>query len=914
MAVSYHVAYQPPHLHYREPEDIRPMALKLAERPKCRRFVCLLIPLGILSAVLLLGMRFLAGPGTLGHSSSGSDDLSVYSTLTFPVSGLYCKSYSLTKYRGSATEALSWVTSIYILKEKPQLSSKHSFSIYRGNKNMITLKPGEFYQWSFTLYAGSSYEVNSCVWDGPEVDLYVIQGKANFRKWMDSQGNYDDTMKIPWCNQSIGKKYDLPKDSHSITTDDKYYFVYFSSLSPTAIHEADQESQVKVNMTFSKLEHSLSESNIHCYRKTDLTIWPTKNQFEYESCDIPLSFRGFVLIKTTPLSLDSNWEDKIHVAWSCNGSYNAYLLLFFLPIMLFYIVGLMCSDLPILIASCRKSHVNDEEKQTHTVKPDDPIPVCFKKPLLVLLWFLRVLLVFLGGLSVIFILLPLLLTALGSISKGIPGFSNNDLKLSLLAAGSILFIVAIFCNKFKDLVQKKVVALGKRLKIDDKFCTISTDTLSNFYVIIVCIFVVVTVSAVLTFVEGFYPVLRQYGSESKTGYDVYNPGDSREFSFNSFFCSEYSISSYGSPHLSASLYILGPSSLVQNRSISHITSNETISAGASATWDFYLNSNSFRNLSVCIYNHGRQSAVELLTIYPIYRKSRMYTRSNYTIANNCYVDGLQPIPIKEISKGKAGYYFIMLSTGNADSVNVHIEILLDRYEYSIESDIDVDSKQMCSTSSHTKETCTISAPSTAGSMSGLIVVESESDQSAINWHETLSIKKTCKYHWTTWTALWLPVFLINVICFSVVCGGFLIAKNKRAARKTAEDEQSETDKTETDSLLDKKTTKDYGTAAVTSELADSRSSHLESSEVVSISDHPLESSSVIVQVESDVEPNSTSSDSSHSVESQDQPSPTLNHEDDVTTSAINHDVNIENGNEHASLLQNAGDSNDKTSS
>ena len=59
-----------------------------------------------------------------------------------------------------------------------QLSSEHNFSIYHGNKNMITLNPGE-----------SSYEVNSCVWEGPEVDLYVIRGQANFREWMHTKDN-----------------------------------------------------------------------------------------------------------------------------------------------------------------------------------------------------------------------------------------------------------------------------------------------------------------------------------------------------------------------------------------------------------------------------------------------------------------------------------------------------------------------------------------------------------------------------------------------------------------------------------------------------------------------------------------------------------------------------------------------------
>ena len=49
---------------------------------------------------------------------------------------------------------------------------------------MITLMPGEFYQWSFILYGGSRYEINSCVLgEGNDAELLVIKGETLFNKW-----------------------------------------------------------------------------------------------------------------------------------------------------------------------------------------------------------------------------------------------------------------------------------------------------------------------------------------------------------------------------------------------------------------------------------------------------------------------------------------------------------------------------------------------------------------------------------------------------------------------------------------------------------------------------------------------------------------------------------------------------------
>ena len=87
-----------------------------------------IISLGVLSAILYFGAKFLSGPGDLGHTMSDADGLSPYTSLVSPVSGLYCHSYSMQKYSGSST--VSWDTSLYILKNLPTLSTRYNFSIH----------------------------------------------------------------------------------------------------------------------------------------------------------------------------------------------------------------------------------------------------------------------------------------------------------------------------------------------------------------------------------------------------------------------------------------------------------------------------------------------------------------------------------------------------------------------------------------------------------------------------------------------------------------------------------------------------------------------------------------------------------------------------------------------------------------
>lgn len=773
---AYATVHQPPshHHHAANVPDIRSQLLRTKVGRKC---IAIVIPLAILLGGLAMGMKFLAGPGKLGHSSSGADSLSPYTTLSFPASGLYCDSYTLTKYLGSPPAALeSWRTSIYLLKNRPLMSAKHNFSIYRTGENVLTMKSGEFYQWSFLLHEGSTIEVNSCVWDGSEVDFYVIQGKAEFNRWVTTD-RYAST-----TNSSSLEPCNLMQKQHTysvmVTEDDKYYIVYHSSSDII-----DQLSRVWVNMSFTKLEYksiNKSDSDVYCSCSLDDSdMYP---EYDGCQCDLPLSFSGFVLVETMPHTENTtiNWDDKLYVTWSCDGSYNAYLLMFCLPLMAVFIVALLCSDLPKLRQCCKSGGGDTQE----TVQPIPPHRV---RVFVTLLLILVALSIVLGSLCVSLLALTLCLKVISLISSGIPGLNNNDLKLGLLALVAIFFVFTVFSRKLKEWVHERLRLIAERIRawrltqmrdgntntnsapsntISKSTPQQNTKLLSNlsklifvYYAIPLIIVSVIATSGMFTFLEGFYPVLVTYGSEADP--DTFTPGDTRIFSSNSFFCSEYSISTYGSPHLSATLHLLSSASVTGSQSISNITSNETINENVRATWHFFLDNNSSASIKACLDDPEQYAYFEAY-IYDSYSNKKVF---NLLIFNSCSIESW-PLPIKEMSAGQAGNYLLVLRTPIPDWVKVHVEIELNRYEYFISDNLNSTTHSMCTVSSHTQDSCAASTPGTYGSITGLILVHS--DLLEIDWHETISITKSCKYRWATWTAIWLPVLVLNVVFFTVL--------------------------------------------------------------------------------------------------------------------------------------------------
>ena len=255
---SHHIQVPPPHQHHVivSVKNYRKEVLNCSKTKVGRKCIAIIIPLAVLLAILYFGLKFLSGPGDLGQTLSGANDFSPYTSIMFPVSGLYCDSYSMTKYSGSPVATLSWNASMYILKDIPKLSTRHNFSVHREDQDVITLKPGEFYQWSFILHIGSRYEINSCVLGGSDNELLVIRGEAVFNEWVVAGG-------CSGCRRYYLQPCNLTTEqnlAHTISTDDKYYFVYLSSRTNRKV------SHIQVSMLFTMLEYSMT------FNETDINF------------------------------------------------------------------------------------------------------------------------------------------------------------------------------------------------------------------------------------------------------------------------------------------------------------------------------------------------------------------------------------------------------------------------------------------------------------------------------------------------------------------------------------------------------------------------------------------------------------------------------------------------------------------
>ena len=305
-----------------------------------------------------------------------------------------------------------------------------------------------------------------------------------------------------------------------------------------------------------------------------------------------------------------------YITWSCDSAYNyAYFLLFCLPFVVIVVVVLICVDIIVpCLSRCRRRAGNSDT--TGTEQPQPALIQCNRKVLVFALWFLLVLVMSLMSVCVVLTGLSMILMVISFISSApnIQGIFNSKLKLCLLALSAVLFVVSLLCNKFKIWIQTEIRSIADALhqqrialnhqarnNSDTNSSALRTNIVAHLKkqmmrIIFVCgvvpliIICAVAISAMFTFLEAFFPVLATYSSETESA--IFIHGDTQTFTFNSFFCSEYSISSYGDPHLSATLHIVNSDAVVGNHSVTYINSNDSIIKIFFATWNFYLNDKS----------------------------------------------------------------------------------------------------------------------------------------------------------------------------------------------------------------------------------------------------------------------------------------------------------------------------------
>lgn len=136
-------------------------------------------------AILCINYVALKGPVIPGKALFGSGTLTPHTSLTIPVSGLYCDSFTINRLNWDNSEAsTSWNATVYILPEKPPYYEEFDFSI--TNDNITLHAASRWYMRYVPLRSGSEFTINSCVREGAQnlIKVCVLRGENSYKKWL----------------------------------------------------------------------------------------------------------------------------------------------------------------------------------------------------------------------------------------------------------------------------------------------------------------------------------------------------------------------------------------------------------------------------------------------------------------------------------------------------------------------------------------------------------------------------------------------------------------------------------------------------------------------------------------------------------------------------------------------------------
>lgn len=154
--------------------------------------------------------------------------------------GIFCESISIERKQVDDTFTYSKF-SAHLLGSKAEVNESNR-QIFQ-EKQTFFVESGEHKTYSFYFLAGSNIKISSCA--DSFVELYVIQGKRNYRKWINDNmlcvECYKDELSIysDSCNREKRAVYEL-----DVTESDEYYFVYVSRVQETWI-----TSQIHIDRT-----------------------------------------------------------------------------------------------------------------------------------------------------------------------------------------------------------------------------------------------------------------------------------------------------------------------------------------------------------------------------------------------------------------------------------------------------------------------------------------------------------------------------------------------------------------------------------------------------------------------------------------------------------------------------------------
>ena len=710
---------------------------------------------GLIMAIVVLSIMFvlfLLQKVVLSQKSPSCTNVyfSPHTSVAFDVSGMYCDKLTIKKYSDNSP-ASHWNTSLYLMNQMPNLSTVYDFTVSES----ITLSTNEFYKWSFYLHEGSSYRIEACKLkvngiQSNDVQVCIIGGDKNLNDWIKTH-SCEHPHFIKACN---GSNLANVTYSEIVNETNTYYFVY-----STHTQSLPSKISLQVDMAFTSLEYSLEKNNI--YR--ECTILSDKGQ----SCaiNIPTHFIGAAVLATSALTDQPEvWKDTLPVSWDCSTSNNFLEIHMFLPaaasisLFGFWVLTLRCIA---TYCGINRSRVQLKIKQATVIAA-----------------VIVTLVVIMISLCVNIMGAQELNTALSWSCDPIYAESQLIVYVMLYAGMGFSLLLWLLKVLYYSRVQKQTRSGDQRqnasARHNEQLNDIAKPRAKRIMVItLVIIMGVIMVSilaAFFTFLEAILPILAVYSIPDLEF--IFTPGDTWVFTFNNFFISSLPTSYVGSPHLSATLYISDKQP--QLSKYTAYGTSETIFCNQSECqhiWQSYLHQKSSVNISVCLNEsnganatfrvikgmNGDTSDDSQIHISP---GSNSINHSVLTESNKCFEWTLYT------DDQNVDRYFFILKGQNHSSFNIDLQF--NRSEYSPDY-TNADRVTNCTINSHSSDSCTLSLQKkVSGSSTAFLVVKSDLNKPLYEWQETICIQMDYNFRADTWTTLWLPVFVVNVIVFSIL--------------------------------------------------------------------------------------------------------------------------------------------------
>ncbi len=322
-------------------------------------------------------------------------------------------------------------------------------------------------------------------------------------------------------------------------------------------------------------------------------------------------------------------------------------------------------------------------------------------------------------------------------------------------------------------IHTQSVDVERRLLINPSQNT--SDKLKNFnnnFKILVCtrIPIIVLLALSFTFMEGILPIIAQNPSGL-----VFMPGGTHLFEVNKFLCSSLSVDISGSTHLSASVWLTDQTPNRTNFSTFipyNFQCNDT--NGCFEPLRFFLDAES----EVRAINYGNTS-VYFRTFFNEDNYKTFLGEKNFD-KDAKFVDVYNNNTQVSLHHKDKTNILVLYVLPNA-LVNISLEIV--RTEYNITTNHS--SSPPCDLHSYTISSCKLPVPLGAGSTHGLLQVTSDNDDV-----EYLTVETQCNYRASTWTVIWLPILIINLIFFFTLCTFLYALQYNHYVKKITQDEDS----------------------------------------------------------------------------------------------------------------------------